>query len=461
MKAKILIVDDDQNFLTLTRALLEQEGYEIDAEREVDRALAWVREKSYDLIIVDLRMPDINGFEFMEECKKIDPGLVVLLVSGHGTIKDAVYAMSLGAFDFIEKSWDPESRELQIRIEKGLQKRRQDLEIKQLKEDESDRAKMVELIGSHPKMQKVFNSIQKVSETDVTVLIEGETGTGKELVAKAIHAASFRRDKPLIVVNCPAYSASLLESELFGHERGAYTGALTRRLGRFEMGDGGTVFLDEVGDIPMETQTKLLRVLQQRQVERVGGSQIIDVNVRIVAATNRNLENMVQQGKFREDLYFRLKGFQIYVPPLRERGSDIELLARHFIQIYNRKLNKTIQSISSELLDQIKIHEWRGNIRELMQAIEVGVLMEDSSELKHLEFSGKIVIKNEFDHSSIDLDMPYKQALSNWEKKYFFHALKACSGNITKAAQKVGISAKTVQRKLKDHGLMKGYSDPL
>jgi len=457
VKAKILLIDDDVVFLKSTGAVLSLEGYSVETLDKPVAALEKLKEKSYDLVLVDVRMPGMDGITFLNEARKIDPDLVVVMMTGHGSVMEAVKAMKQGAFDYIEKNWDAETRELQVRIEKALAKRKNDLENRQLKEEFLASSKIENIIGEHSSVKKLFELIERVAQTDVTVLIHGETGTGKELVARAIHAASPRRTKPMVVVNCPAFSETLLESELFGHEKGSFTGAYRQKLGRFEMADGGTLFMDEVGDIPLATQAKLLRAIQEKQFERVGGTDTISSDVRIIAATNRNLEAMAADGKFREDLYFRLKVFVIEMPPLRDRKSDIPILAEHFLNRYNRKFAKTVKSVSGELLQKMTDYPWPGNIRELEHAIQIGVLMEDSDTLTQLEFS-KNLTSSPQRASAVSIpstDGNYDDFVLASSRQYILDLLKTNDGNVNKAADKSGMNLKTFYRKMKECGIEK------
>lgn len=457
---KILVVDDDPVFREAVGDYLRNRDYDVSVAVDGNDALKKAQEKSFDLILSDLSMAGMNGIELLKKVKEFDPDAVIVIITGHGSISSAVEAVKLGAFDYIEKPWDEHAQEFDLKIERALQKRASDLERNYLKSQLQERYSFQNLVGKSPQMQTVFDLIEKVASTDVTVLIQGETGTGKELVAKAIHFHSLRKSKPMIVVNCPAFSETLLESELFGHEKGAFTGAIQQKAGRFELADGGTIFLDEVGDLPLSTQSKLLRVLQEQEFERVGGTRTLKVNVRIIAATNRHLDEMVRKGRFREDLFFRLKVFPICLPSLCERREDIPLLALHFLKKASHKFARQVHSISPEVLTQMMTYSWPGNVRELAHTLETGILMEKGHELSRLEFVGKGVVRKEdgaFSLGESTQNSPgnIREVVEAAERMYVLNLLRKNRGDIEKSAGEAHISKRSFYRKIQDLGITK------
>jgi two-component system response regulator HydG len=379
MKPPLLVVDDDAAFRAVTSALLEDEGYAVTCAAEGNEAIDLLRERHFDLVLTDLVMGEVNGLQVLEAAKAINPGTIVIMVTGFASIESAVEAIKQGAEDYLTKPCS--NAELLLKVERALAQRRKDEELARLRDVVAQSHSFGNLIGKSPRMQQVFRIAQQVAATDVTVLLIGETGTGKELLARAIHFNSLRRNGPFVAVNCAAIAETLLESELFGHEKGAFTGAIRQKPGRFEMAEKGTLFLDEVADIPLTTQIKLLRVLQEREFERVGGTETIRCDIRLISATNQNLEQAIQEKKFREDLYYRLNVVPIRIPALRERPEDIPLLAQHFLKKYVPALNKPVTKISEAAMHLLLQHKWPGNVRELENLIERAIVLCTGNEI--------------------------------------------------------------------------------
>ena len=377
----ILIVDDEPNIRRVLEAVFSKDGYRVFVAENGKKALDVVStEPDLDVMLCDLVMPDLNGVEVLEAAREINPGLSVVMITAHGTIKTAVDAMKLGAFDYVTKPFDMD--EIKLVVKNALERSRLLAENIQLRQELKSRYRFDGVVGESGKMQEVYKIIERVAGSNATVLIRGESGTGKELVARAIHYNSPRSAKPFIAVSCAALPETLLESELFGHEKGAFTGAVGQKAGRFELAHQGTLFLDEVPEISPAMQVKLLRVLQERQFERVGGTRTLQVDVRLIAATNRNLEEAVASGAFRADLYYRLQVIQVFLPPLRERKTDIPPLVEHFIEKFNQQNGKNVKFVSQEAMELLMKYSWPGNIRELENAIERGVVLaEADSEL--------------------------------------------------------------------------------
>ena len=376
-KKSILIVDDEPNIRRVLGAVFAKAGYEVFTAENGRKALdAISAEPSIDVMLCDLIMPDLNGVEVLRSAKEMNPQLSVVMITAHGTIRTAVDAMKLGAFDYITKPFDMD--EIKLIVKNALERSRLLAENIQLKQELQSRYRFDGIVGDSRKMQEVFKIVERVASSNATVLVRGESGTGKELIARAVHYNSPRRDKPFIAVSCAALPETLLESELFGYEKGAFTGAVGQKAGRFELAHRGTLFLDEIPDISPAMQVKMLRVLQEREFERVGGTKPVRVDVRLLAATNRDLEQAVANGEFRPDLYYRLQVIQIFLPPLRERREDIPALVEHFIEKFNKENGKNIKFVSPEAMDLLMKYNWPGNIRELENAIERGVVLADA-----------------------------------------------------------------------------------
>jgi DNA-binding NtrC family response regulator len=384
MKSSLLVVDDDTTFRAVTSALLEDEGYAVTCAADGSEALTLLRERHFDLVLSDLVMAEVSGLQVLETAKTLNPATIVIMVTGFASVESAVEAIKLGAEDYLTKPCG--NAELLLKVKRALAQRQKDEELARLRDVVAQSHSFGNLIGKSTRMQHVFRLAQQVASTDVTVLLLGETGTGKELLARAIHFNSPRRSGPFVAVNCAAIAETLLESELFGHEKGAFTGAIRQKPGRFEMAEKGTLFLDEVGDIPITTQIKLLRVLQEREFERVGGNETIKCDIRLISATNHNLEELMQEKKFREDLYYRLNVVPIKVPALRDRPEDVPLLAQHFLQKYAQALNKPIRKISEAAMNLLLQHKWPGNVRELENLVERAAVLcnGDIIDVEHL-----------------------------------------------------------------------------
>jgi len=375
--ARILVVDDEPNICQVLSAVLRKDGHEVEVSRDGEEALALLERTPVDLLITDVIMNNVSGVELLQRVQAASPQTPVVMMTAYGTIKSAVDAIKLGAFDYLAKPFDMDQMKSVVR--KALAQRRELRAQERLGRApaEGDGGALESIVGRGEWLARVRNMISKVARSRANVLLRGESGTGKELVARAVHANSSRADRPFIAVACAALSSDLLESELFGHEKGAFTGAIAQKPGRFELADGGTLFLDEIGDISMNLQLKLLRAIQEREFDRVGGTKTVQVDVRLIAATNRDLEAAVNSGAFREDLYYRLQVVEIYLPPLRERAEDVPDLARHFLEIYNRENGKRLTQVPAEVLEMLMEYSWPGNVRELENAIEHAVVMAD------------------------------------------------------------------------------------
>ena len=449
--ATVLIVDDERNIRSGLSIAFEDEDFDtLEAE---NGEVAWniINKKSVDLVITDLRMPVLSGYDLLKRISSTFPTLPVIVLTGHGTIEDAVKAMQDGAIDFFTKPVDLDHIILTAR--KALQNskileqnRRLTEEITTLKQKVQARGT---IIGKSEKLTKMMSLIEQVAPTRASVLVTGESGVGKELVADALHRLSDRKDGPFIKVHCASLSSNLLESELFGHEKGAFTGAVSQKKGRFELADGGTIFLDEIGEIDSATQVKILRVLQEREFERVGGTETVKVDVRIVAATNRDLLEEVKKGNFREDLYYRLNVVHIEVPPLRERKEDIPLLMSSFLEEFNREDNRTIEGFSPAARKAMYAYSWPGNIRQLRNTIESAVVTCRGKVIDTGDLPEQIVAENRAGEVSIRLGV----TLSEAERTVIMSTLDFCEGNKTKASEMLGIGRKTLHRKLEEYNV--------
>ncbi len=449
----ILIVDDEKNYRMVLSAFLSGEGYEMLTADSAQGALEVVDSVDLDLVLTDMKMPVMDGIELLKQIKEKNPHLPVVMMTAYGTVERAVEAMQLGAFNFIQKPFQNET--LKQMVHNAISTYRVLKENRRLLRDLEGRYRFDNIIGKSKPMHEIFNMIQKVAPTKATVLITGESGSGKELIARAIHYNSPRRNKPFVAVSCAALTETLLESELFGHEKGAFTGATAMRKGRFELADGGTLFLDEIGEIPTPVQVKLLRVLEEMTFERVGGTKTIEFDIRLVAATNKDLKKEVEDARFREDLYFRLNVVHITLPPLRERSEDIPLLTTHFVNKYAREANREEVTISPEAMRFLCNHRWPGNVREFENAIERAVLLSSDDEITLTDLPKELL-------GFADLEMPIDwRKLSNLpetldaiEKRLIQKAL-ALSDNVqARAANLLNIPRANLQYRLKKHGLL-------
>jgi DNA-binding NtrC family response regulator len=455
---RILIVEDNEVARRQLQQLLQSDlNLQVDATGDGHKALQDLAEHNYSIVVTDLRMPRLDGMELIREVQQRRLPVTIIVTTGHGSIDEAVQAIRLGAYDFLTKPIDVDH--LRLVVQRALRERTLQDEVVYLREQLKSRYSFYNILSKNPHMHAVFELISNVAHSTSTVLIEGETGTGKEQVARAIHQASNNRSGPLVAVNCAALPETLLESELFGHEKGAFTSAMSQRRGRFEIADGGTIFLDEVGDVPATMQAKLLRVLQERRFERVGGAESIEVDVRVIAATNRSLQRLVKQGTFREDLYYRLNVVKIDLPPLRERLEDIPLLATHFAEKYARP-GEAPKQISPRAMEALLNYRWPGNIRELENAIERACVTsrENVIQVENLppEIVSPPVSKLPF---HIDLDRPLpeliREAVVNLEQQYLRKALKKTRGNVGRCARICGLSRRSVTAKIAEYKLDK------
>jgi two-component system, NtrC family, response regulator AtoC len=440
MIANILIVDDDKNTREgLERALKNQ--YKVYTAASAEKALNIMHEKHIDIILSDLQMPGMNGMDFLKQVKKYNDDLIFILLTAYGNIETAVEAMKNGAYDFLTKPVN--LNHLELLFERAIKSNKIEKENSQLHAQLDEKYGIESIIGESEPMQKLFNMIKQVAPTQATVLIQGESGTGKELVAKAIHRLSSRSKAPFIPVNCAALSESLLESELFGHEKGSFTGATNKREGRFELADTGTLFLDEISEMSQEIQVKLLRILEERTFERVGGTKTIEVDIRLITATNKDLKQMAKNNEFREDLYYRLNVVNITLPPLRERIEDIPLLCHYFIKEFNNKNKKNIEYIDNETIKMLEQYSWPGNVRELRNTIEKMVVLSKTNTLTKKDVPEDISFSTPT-HNIIE----NKISIADAEKEMIMNALGNNNHNITKAAEQLGISRRTLHRKL-------------
>ena len=472
MTSRILVVDDERNIRRVLQALLEEDGYAVDEAADGDEARALLRRgrPGYDAVLTDLRMPGCDGLQLLRWANSAQPDTPVVMITAHGTVDVAVEAMRAGAFDFITKPFEEsELRDIVAKaVAQGSANKERAYEPDATEGDDGggpDPDALSDIIGASPPMQELFALLRKIAPSPTTILIRGESGTGKELVATAIHGLSSRSKGPFIAVNCTAIPETLFESELFGHEKGAFTGAVTRRPGRFELADGGTLFLDEIGELPGPMQVKLLRVLQERVVERVGGIKPIDVDVRLIAATNADLEAMVRDGTFREDLFYRLNVVPLRLPPLRERPSDIPHLIRHFLEKFSVRLGRVVNGIEPAAERIMVQYEWPGNIRQLENIVERMVLLGDSDQLGVGDLPPEVLDGRSDPEAGVDTvrdDTPLpegklkdivKERSQALERDLILKALGEDSWNVTHTARRLGISRKGLQLKMKDYGL--------
>ncbi len=447
MKFTILVIDDEKNIREGLGAALELEGYSVQLAADGESGLDMALHGDIDLVITDLRMPGLSGEEVLRRVTTETPGIPVIVLTGHGTVENAVEAMRSGAYDFLTKPLNLDR--LSLLVKRALQNRELVLQHRELEREVESRKSFEQIIGKSPVMQKVFEVVRRVSPTRASVLITGESGVGKELIASALHNLSGRGEKPFIKVHCAALAETLLESELFGHEKGSFTGAIGRKRGRFELAHGGTIFLDEIGEINQAVQIKILRVLQEKRFERVGGEETIEVDVRVITATNRDLEKEIAEGRFREDLFYRLNVVCINVPPLRERKDDIPLMITSFIREFAAENGKKIEGIDTKARAVLYSYDWPGNVRQLRNCIESAVVMT----------SGPIITVDDLPPSirsgeeSQSLHIPVGVTMAEAEKQVILQTLSAQNGNKTRAAEVLGIGRKTLHRKLDEYGI--------
>lgn len=439
-QGKLLIVDDELSVRDSLGKWFREEGYEIGTAESASDALTRMAESKWDVALLDIKMRGTDGIELQKRLHELDPDLIVIMMTGYASVETAVTALKNGAYDYVSKPLDPD--EIAHLVKKALAHRHAEKENVRLRETVAEATRPDDMVGQSAAMRKVIDAIQTVGPTDANVLITGESGTGKELVVRAIHAASLRRFHPLVAIHCGALTETLLESELFGHEKGAFTGAQYRKKGKFEIAEGGTVFLDEIGDISLKTQTDLLRVLQEREITRVGGNQVIKVDFRCVAATNKNLEAMIEEGTFRPDLFYRLNVFHIELPPLRERREDIPILVEHFVRKFSLAMNKQIIRVAPPAMQQLQQQPWMGNVRELENAVERAMVVAQPPELREHDFTFKQ--SNGFAAAGKSLD--------DVERAHILRVLEECGGNQSRAADILDIDRVTLHHKLKRYG---------
>ncbi len=447
MTFSILIADDEKNIREGLGKALEMEGYEVILAEDGQEAFERVGDEEVDLVIADLKMPRMSGEELLRRIVDMHPTVPVIILTGHGTIESAVQAMRAGAFDFVTKPVNLDRFSLLVR--RALSTRELVLQHRHMQEELDKRRSFTNIIGTSNQMKRIFEKIQQVAPTRASVLVTGESGVGKELVADAIHNLSGRKDRPFIKVHCAALSESLLESELFGHEKGAFTGAVSRKRGRFELANGGSIFLDEIGEIAPSVQIKLLRVLQEKTFERVGGEDTIEVDVRVISATNRDLKNDIAVGNFREDLYYRLNVVNIDVPPLRERKDDIPLLVAAFIREFAKENNKPVEAIDPKARAALYAYSWPGNIRELRNCIESSVVMCKGTIIQLDDLPPSITESDDSDVIRVEVGT----TLSKAEREVIRRTLMHHKGNKSKSAEVLGIGRKTLHRKIKEYNL--------
>jgi two-component system response regulator HydG len=457
--SKILLIEDDETMRDGMSQVLKRAGHEvISVFNGADGIQSFSKEK-FDLVITDFKMEGMDGMEVLEKVKSIDEYIEILMVTAYGSIDMAVEAMRKGAFDYVTKPFSP--KEFIIRVEKALKFRdakkseaRLGEENKYLRQELNIQYNFGEIVGASEKMKNVFERIQKIAKSDSSVMIYGESGTGKEMVARATHFQSNRKDNAFVKVNCGALAEGVLESELFGHEKGSFTGAIKRRLGRFELADKGTIFLDEVGDIPIGTQIKLLRVLQEKEFERVGGEETISVDVRVIAATNKNLMSLVEEGKFREDLFYRLQVIPIELPPLRERTDDIPMLVEHFLEKKSLQLNKKPPRVNEMALKELLNYYWPGNVRELENLMERAVVLCEGEEIGQNDLP---ILLGDPNKSTLNLpreDLSLDEALESLESQLIGRALEKSKGVKTEAARILGLKTSALYYKLEKYGMI-------
>lgn len=443
---KILVVDDEPLIRRLLQEILEKEGYEISLAEDGVAASEQIKKESFEMVITDIRMPGMGGIELLEMVNQISPSTLVVAITAHGSIENAVEAMKKGAYDYLTKPITP--HQIRLIIRRASQHKNLLEENKYLREEINEKYHFEELIGKSSQIESIYRMIARVASSKSTILIQGETGTGKELVARAIHYRSSCKNNPFIKVNCAALPSDLLESELFGHEQGAFTGAIKKKEGRFELADKGTLLLDEISETTTAFQVKLLRVLQKEgEFERVGGTRAIKADVRVIATTNQKLEKNVKEGKFREDLYYRLNVIPIFLPALRERKEDIPLLAHHFLRKYNRQNGAKIESISSQSLALMQDYNWPGNIRELENIIERAVVMTEGEVILPEYLSVKVSSEEEITSRS------EKMTLEEMERRLIKNTLQKMGGNRTRTAEMLGVTARTIRNKIKKYYL--------
>ncbi len=446
---KILVVDDDKNLVELVKMRLESAGYGVTSVLNEEDALEALKGQTFDLSIVDLQLVHQDGISLMEEFHLILPEMPVIILTAYGSIESAVEAMKRGAYSYLTKPFDP--GDLLLQIERALENRRLASEIERLKGLLEERYDFANIVARSEKMQRVLEVVSRIAKMDSTVFIHGESGTGKELIAKAIHLASERKNKSFIAINCAALPETLLESELFGHEKGAFTGAIRSKKGLFTQAHEGTIFLDEIGDLSFSTQGKLLRVLQEQQFYPIGSEKPIEVNARVIVATNKNLEDQVKQGLFREDLFYRIHVIPVYLPPLRERKEDIPPLVEYFLKKFSQQMKKEVKGLTPMAMQRLMLYEWPGNVRELENIMEYAVAMTN-----HNIITEEFTLQTKAALIPDEALKPLKKARDTFERDYLTRLLQICGGNVSKAARLAGKYRADFYELLKKHDLKTG-----
>lgn len=453
-KSSILIVDDEVSMREFLEIMLSKDGHKVVSARNGQEALKMINNTIYDLIISDVQMPGMNGIELLRNVKEVCPDTTVIMITAYASTESGVEAMKSGAYDYITKPFKID--EIRLIIRNALEKKRLEVENLLLKREIRERYSFSGILGNSPEMQRVYDLIEKIGPTKTNVLVEGESGTGKELVAKAIRYQSPRRDRPFVAITCGAIPEGLMESELFGHMKGSFTGAIANKAGLFEMADGGTVFLDEIGELPLPIQVKLLRVIQERSFRRVGGTEDITVDVRVISATNKTLEEEVKKGSFRDDLYYRINVLQIRMPPLRARLSDVPILAGHFLEKYAKEHGKNVSGITPQAIKILEGYSYPGNVRELENIIERGVALEQGAQLSVDSLPGFILesrnldtLINDIPNGGLDLE----QVVGEYEKMLLISALGKAGGVKKRAAKLLNISFRSMRYRLEKYGL--------
>jgi two-component system response regulator HydG len=444
----ILVVDDDFSHRIMLKTLLSGWGYEVSEADDGQAAVNMVQERPYDLILMDIRMVKVSGLKALAVVKETNPAIPVIIMTAYSSVDTAIDAMKKGAYEYLTKPLDFE--ELRLKMEQAMEHSMLKEENRRLRELVGDRFDTGSIIGRSPAMIRLLETTARAASSDATVLITGESGTGKEMIAGAIHFNSPRKDHPFIKMNCAAISEGLLESELFGHEKGSFTGALRRREGRFKQAHDGSLFLDEVSEMPLAMQVKLLRVLQEREITRVGGEEVIPVDVRIIAATNKDLPTLIKIARFREDLYYRLNVINLSVPPLRERAEDIPVLAEHFLKMFAIKNNKPLKGFTPQAMDRLIKHPWPGNVREMMNTVESAVVLSSSTFLTDGDIP---IFRDESYNAPQEIGAAHAISLDEMERLTILKTLESVQGNKSEAARKLGITRATLHKKLKKYSV--------
>jgi len=452
---KILIVDDDKDFQFTVYNILKDEGYEVIVTNNGTGAFNKIKRTSPDLVLLDIKLPDMDGMKILERIKKTDKDLIVIMITGYGHINETVKAMKLGAFDYITKPFD--NRELIIRIKKALQTQYLNKELESLRKIVGENIVTKEVMGEGPQIKRVLNQLKIIAPTNLSVIIQGESGTGKELIAQMIHQVSKRKDEPFITIDCGTIPVELAESELFGYEKGAFTGSDSKKEGRFEQANGGTLFLDEINNLSDAIQMKLLRVIQERKLQHLGGKKDINIDVRIIVATNVDLYEAVKSGKFRNDLFHRLNEFHIFIPPLRERKEDIPTLAKHFLNMANKELNRKIKGFSADAMKFLHNYSWPGNVRELKNAIRRAVILTDYDISEYINLSSLSADMKQQEEiemiKTFEEGFSFGEIIKNLERNLIQKALEKADNNKTQAAKILKIQRKALYRKMEKLGL--------